>query len=150
MKADDNEFLFQSGLWLGEGKISFSSSHEFLKFYTKWEVAENSPGVFTAFQIVEIQDVDEQAFNTYIIEDIELESFKVTLENAAVGSVTGKGLRDGKVIAWEFKGHETLEGFEVYEKQENGDYFFHGEYGGTDQFRTIIEGIVWRKTLLLR
>jgi hypothetical protein len=39
----------------------------------------------------------------------------------------------------------AFEGFEVYEQQENGDYFLHAEYGSPDQFRTIIEGLIWRK-----
>jgi hypothetical protein len=39
----------------------------------------------------------------------------------------------------------VFEGFEVYEKQENGDYFLHGEYGEPHLFRTIVEGLIWCK-----
>jgi len=37
-------FILEPGLWLGEGKISFSASPEFLRFYTKWTVEkDNNP-----------------------------------------------------------------------------------------------------------
>lgn len=139
------EFIFTPGLWLGEGKISFSASSEFLKFYTKWEIAEESPGVMRALQIVEMQGIEEQVINNFTFADIKPTSFTVVLENNIVGRVYGTGLRDEGTIAWEFRGHLTFEGFEVYERQETGDYFLHAEYGATDQFRTIVEGLIWRK-----
>jgi hypothetical protein len=139
------EFIFTPGLWLGEGKISFSASSEFLKFYTKWEIAEESPGVMRALQIVEMQGIEEQVINAFTFKDIKPTSFTVVLENNIVGRVYGTGLRDERTIAWEFRGHLTFEGFEVYERQETGDYFLHAEYGAPDQFRTIVEGLIWRK-----
>jgi hypothetical protein len=139
------DFVFTPGLWLGEGKISFSASHEFLKFYTKWEIQEESPGIMKATQTVEMQGVDEQVINILTFQEIKPTSFTVILENNIIGSVSGKGIRDENMIAWEFQGHLTFEGFEVYEKQENGDYFLHAEYGSSDQFRTLIEGLIWRK-----
>jgi hypothetical protein len=139
------DFVFTSGLWLGEGKISFSNSAEFIKFYTKWEIQEESPGIMKARQIVEMQGVEEQVINTLTFKDIKPTSFIVLLENNIVGSISGTGIRDENMISWEFKDHLTFEGFEVYEQQENGDYFLHAEYGSSDQFRTIIEGLIWRK-----
>jgi len=140
--TNTKEFLFTPSLWLGEGKISFTSSPEFLKFYTKWEIKEKENDILIATQIVEIQGIVEKTFNTYFIEDIQPTSFKVTLENAIVGSITGMGRRDSNVISWEFLNGDILEGFEVYKKQENGDYSFRGEYG-REEFKTIIEGIIW-------
>jgi hypothetical protein len=139
------DFIFTPGIWLGEGKITFSASSEFLKFYTKWEILEETPGVMKAKQIVEMQGVGEQVINLFTFKDIKATSFTVTLENNLVGQMTGTGLRDKNVIAWEFQGQVTFEGFEVYEQQENGDYFLHAEYGSSDQFRTIVEGLIWRK-----
>lgn len=142
-----NDFIFTPGLWLGEGKISFSASPEFLKFYTKWDIQEVAPGIMSATQIVEMQGVEEQqVINVFTFKDIIPESFQLTLENDLVGMVEGKGIRDGQTIAWEFRNQTNFEGFEVYERQENGDYFLHAEYGAPDQFRTIIEGLIWRKT----
>lgn len=140
-----NDFIFTPGIWLGEGKISFSASEEFLKFYTKWNIVEGESGVITATQIVEMQGIEEQVINRFTFTDITPTSFMVLLENNIVGSVSGKGLRNQHVIGWEFRGHLTFEGFEVYEQQETGDYFLHAEYGAPDQFRTIVEGLVWRK-----
>lgn len=141
-----NAFIFTPGLWLGEGKISFSASPEFLKFYTKWEIQEKASGIMSAIQIVEMIGVDEQpVINVFTIKDILPESFHLTLENDLVGMVEGKGIRDTHTIAWEFHNQTTFEGFEVYEQQQNGDYFLHAEYGAPDQFRTIIEGLIWRK-----
>lgn len=138
-------FIFTPSLWLGEGKISFSASPEFLKFYTKWEIKEKSPGVMTATQVVEMHGMEEQVINVFTFKDIQPNSFTVNLENNIVGSISGTGLRDENTIAWEFRGQAILEGFEVYEQQETGDYFLHAEYGSSDQFRTIIEGLIWFK-----
>ena len=139
------DFIFTSGIWLGEGKISFSNSPEFIKFYTKWEIAEESPKVMKAVQVVEMHGVDEHVINIFRFKDITPTSFSVSLENTLVGTITGTGLRAERLIAWEFRGKSAIEGFETYEQQENGDYFLHAEYGTPDQFRTIIEGLIWRK-----
>jgi hypothetical protein len=139
------DFIFTPGLWLGEGKISFTISPEFIKFYTKWEIVEDISGITTATQIVEMQEMEERVINHFTFKDIQPTSFTVILENELVGSVTGKGIRDERTIAWEFRNQPNFEGFEVYEQQENGDYFLHAEYGSPDHFRTIVEGLVWRK-----
>ena len=31
-------FLFEPGLWIGEGHVQFSSSPEQVKFYTRWKI----------------------------------------------------------------------------------------------------------------
>jgi hypothetical protein len=67
------------------------------------------------------------------------------LENELLGKVKGAGVIDEKTIAWEFHGTGGLEGFEVYELQDNGDYMMHAEYSSPDQFRTIIDGRIWKK-----
>ncbi len=139
------EFIFTPGLWLGEGKISFSASHEFLRFYTKWRITNEETGVIKATQTVEMQGIEEQVINHFTFKDIKPDSFSILLENNIVGMVEGKGLRNDRLIAWEFRGHLTFEGFEAYEQQENGDYFLHAEYGASDQFRTIVEGLIWLK-----
>lgn len=140
------DFLFIPGLWLGEGKITFTSSPEFLKFYTKWEISQISSDLMKAVQVVEIQGVEEHVVNTFTFTDITSTTFAVSLENNLVGKVSGTGLRNDRVIAWEFRGQSAFEGFETYERQENGDYFLHAEYGPPSDFRTIVEGLIWSKS----
>lgn len=140
------DFIFTPGSWLGEGKITFSASSEFLKFYTKWEITETSPGIMSAVQTVEMLDVEEHVVNTFTFYDIKPTSFSVSLKNPQIADqILGTGLRDEHSIAWEFQGNSALEGFEVYEKQQNGDYFIHAEYGSSSDYRTIIEGLLWQK-----
>ncbi|MCE2982136.1 MAG: hypothetical protein LW832_01095 [Parachlamydia sp.] len=142
----DYEFIFSDGIWLGEGKITFSSSPEFIKFYTRWQIVKEESDQIHAVQVVEMQGIQEQIINKFIFYDIKPKKFSLVLENQIVGKISGTGLRtDGSTVAWEFRGQSTLEGFENYERQENGDYFLHAEYGSPDQFRTIVEGLVWRK-----
>ena len=143
-----NTFIFTPGIWIGEGKISFSASSEFIKFYTKWDVKKERKGVIKATQAVELQGADEILINTFTFYEMKENSFKVTLENNQVESVQGTGVRDEKTVAWEFKGHPECEGFEVYEMQENGDYFLHAEYGTPPHYRNTIEGLIWLKTNL--
>lgn len=139
-----HEFIFTPGTWIGEGKISFSASPEFIKFYTKWQITKEE-GHIKAVQAVEMQGVDEHVVNVfYVIPDQE--AFKIQLENEMIGKVSGTGLTTEKTIAWEFREQFDFEGFESYELQENGDYFLHAEYASPDQFRTIVEGLIWKKS----
>jgi len=140
-----NDFVFISGIWLGEGKITFSTSSEFIKFYTKWQIVEESSGAMKATQTVEMRGIEEQVINVLTFTDISETKFAVTLENQTVGKIQGTGLRDHHVIAWEFR-QPQFEGFEVYELQENGDYFFYAEFCTPDQFRSLVEGPVRNKS----
>lgn len=142
----NEDFIFTPGYWLGEGKISFSSSPDFLKFYTKWEMSRIDPHAMRAVQAVEMEGVQDHVVNTFTFFDIQEKSFSVCLENENVGKIYGRGFRDDRMIAWEFRGQPSFEGFETYEKQENGDYFIHAEYGSPSEFRTIIEGLIWEKS----
>lgn len=144
-------FLFSPGKWLGEGKITFSGSPDLLKFYTRWDIAPAEPEgelhEIVCLQIVEMQGATEEHIkNRFTFSQVDSVSFVLELENELIGVVQGKGLMDEKKIAWEFRGHSTFEGFEVYELQENGDYLFHAEYVSPDQFRSLIDGRIWKKT----
>lgn len=144
-------FIFSPGKWIGEGKISFSGSPEILRFFTRWEISSAEPeGVLheiTCHQVVEMQGgaAEEHIKNRFTVSQVNDNSFVLELENELIGVVQGKGIIDAKKIAWEFRGHPTFEGFEVYELQENGDYLFHAEYVSPDQFRSIIDGRIWKK-----
>ena len=131
---------------MGEGKITFGASSQFLKFYTKWEIEEEQAGIIKATQTIEMHGIEEQLINALTLSDIQQNSFKIVLESNVAGRTEGKGLRDERTIAWEFRGESSFEGFEVYERQETGDYFMHAEYGSPEIFRTVIEGLIWLKT----
>lgn len=140
-----HEFIFDTAQWIGEGKITFSSSPEHLHFYTKWMIAPLTNGIIHCQQKVETQGNDDQVINDFSISDLTSTNFKIELQNEHVGKVYGQGIIDDKTIAWEFRGNNQIEGFEVYELQDNGDYMVHAEYSSTDQFRTIIDGRIWKK-----
>ena len=140
-----HDFLFKPGLWIGEGKVTFSASPETLRFYTKWTIEEEVDKKIICYQHVEMEGGDSNVFNTFIFSGILPTSFSVELTSEMLGSVQGKGVIDAKTIAWEFRGHPDFEGFEVYELQENGDFMLHAEYSSADQIRTIIDGRIWKK-----
>lgn len=137
-------FVFTPGIWIGEGKITITLVAQFLKFYTKWEIKEESPGCYQAYQIIENVGTDEKLFNTYRFFDLKNNTFKVHMKNDLFGEVEGKGIIDTKTIAWEFT-KKPLNGYEVYEVQENGDYLFHAEYISSEDFSTTVEGLIWKK-----
>lgn len=139
-----NDFILRPGLWIGEGKITFSTSPQFIKFYTKWIIKEESPGVLSATQTVEMQGIKEHGLNYFTIEDISKNGFAIILDNELMGRVEGKGVINSKTIGWEFR-QSSFEGFEIYERQENGDYALHAEYASPEQHRTIIDGLIWEK-----
>lgn len=142
-----HEFLFHPGHWIGEGKIAFSGSPQHLHFYTRWEIEKMDDQTLTCNQQVEMQGSDELVNNRFVVSEISLSTFSVELENELIGKVKGKGVMDARTLAWEFRGKEGLEGFEVYELQDNGDYLMHAEYSSLDQFRTVIDGRIWKKSI---
>ena len=97
-------------------------------------------------QRVEIQGSGDGINNRFVVSELLGGRFKIHLENELLGYIEGTGLVDSKTIAWEFRNNSAVEGFEVYELQENGDYMFHAEYSSPDQFRTIIDGRIWKKS----
>jgi hypothetical protein len=140
-----HEFIFQPGRWIGEGRIAFSATEETIRFYTRWISEKGGPGGISCTQDVEMQGAEPATHNFFIFYNLTSTSFEISLENEIVGVVKGKGVIDDKIIAWEFHQTGGLEGFESYQLQENGDYMFHAEYSSQDQFRTIIDGRVWKK-----
>lgn len=145
-------FLFFSGHWLGEGKISFTASSDVLKFYTRWLISPEKeknaerPKEIICTQEVEMQGADESIQNRFTFTNITDSTFHLRLENELIGSVEGTGIYEPKKVAWEFRESPTFEGFEIYELQENGEYLFHAEYVSPEQFRSIIDGRIWKKT----
>jgi hypothetical protein len=145
----EHPFIITPSYWIGEGKISFSSSPDIMRFYTRWVIAEplgNGAGKMLGTQDVEMHGGDDRIKNRFIFSHITSSSFQVELENELVGKVQGQGIIDPQKIAWEFRGYPNFEGFEVYELQENGDYLFHAEYVSSDQFRSMIDGRIWEKS----
>ncbi len=141
-----NEFIFEPGTWLGEGKITFTASAQFIKFYTRWKIEKEGDDTLKATQVVEMEGASDQLINTFTITQMKPGTFTISLENNLIEKVDGTGIRDSKTIAWEFRGDPEFEGFEVYERQETGDFFMHAEYGSKDQYRTIVEGLIWKKS----
>lgn len=142
-----HKFIFTPGYWIGEGKISFSTSTSHIRFYTRWMVEPEQDGLIVCSQQVEMQGTEEVLANRYSFSNIGTEGCKILIENELVTSVQGFCVFEPKTIAWEFRGHDTMEGYEVYQLQENGDYMFHAEFSSADQFRTIIDGRIWPKAL---
>ncbi len=133
--------------WLGEGKIKLSMVEEELDFFTKWNMgALNPEGQIPAVQEVEIKGMNDVMLNKFLITDITATTFTIELENATLGIIVGKGVIKKNLIAWEFRDNELeFEGFEFYEKQEDGSYLMRAEYATSDQHRTTIRGKIWEK-----
>lgn len=139
-------FLLLPGFWVGEGEVAFSASPETVHYFTKWEIHPPSEGKIRCVQTVEMQGIKEHVTNKFTLSSVNREGFTILLENDMLDKIIGKGLIDPKKIAWEFRDHESFEGFEVYDLQENGEYLMHAEYASPDQFRTIINGRIWKKS----
>lgn len=142
---DKFDFIFKPGLWIGEGKVTFSASPETVRFYTKWTVEEEKNKMIACQQHVEMEGGESNVYNTFVFSNLLPNSFSVELTSEMLGTAQGKGIIDEKTIAWEFRGHPEFEGFEVYELQDNGDFMLHAEYASIDQIRTIIDGRIWKK-----
>jgi hypothetical protein len=138
-------FIFEPGSWIGEGKVSFSTTLESLHFYTKWIVKEKVKDRLVLEQLVEMQGVHEKVINQFTLKNITESGFDILLENDLIGSCEGKGMIQGDTVGWEFRGESGLEGFETFQKQENGEYQVKAEYASPDQFRSMIHGRIWKQ-----
>jgi len=141
-----HDFIFKPGTWVGEGRVTFSTSPEHIHFYTKWIISKEEQNAISCTQEVEMRGGGENVCNHFTFLDISDTSFAIQLENELLGKTIGKGVVEAKTIAWELRDHPDFEGFEVYELQDNGDYMVHAEYISPDSHRTTIDGRVWQKS----
>ena len=142
-------FLLSPGVWLGEGKIVLSMVQEELSYVTKWSIMPpDGEGRIECLQEIQIKGVADVMHNQFSVFDLTSNLFQIELENQSLGRVGGKGLIDDKVIAWEFRLSEVgFEGFELYEKQKDDSYNIRAEYASSDDFRTVIQGRLWKQAV---
>lgn len=138
-------FLFQSGIWLGEGKISFATTNDSVRFYTRWKFVDTTAEGHVWLQEVELHELDQTNRNLFTISHPTNNNFQIRLENESMGCVTGKGIINPDVLAWELRDQPESEGFEIYNRQKNGEYLFRAEYASSAPYRTLIEGRLWLK-----
>lgn len=136
-------FIFSKGVWLGEGVIAFAGSPDTVKFFTRWTIEKEKDGMIACMQEVELHGLEQKSENAIHFTLLKEGDFKISLENELMGKVTGKGIWDKKKMAWELRDQPGMEGYEVYELQENGEYIFHSEFS-SPPFRTIIDGRLWK------
>ena|ERR1700733_3198723 len=144
MRSHKHLFLLQPATWTGEGSVSFDSSSDRIFFSTTWKIGLIENQRIQCSQQVKMEEIDETVENKYIFYFKDNFSFDLELENESLGKVRGSGLTDEKTIRWEIFGETSVQGYEVYEIQENGGYLFHAEYASPNQFRTLIEGQIQR------
>lgn len=138
-------FLFKPQVWIGEGTVSFPSSQDTTRFFTRWRVLDDSPEKIHCTQEVELHGIRQTNINKFEITDIIPGHFKISLENETIGKVAGKGIFDDKIVAWEIREKAGLEGYEVYTLQPTGEYLFRAEYATGNHIHTIIQGKIWKK-----
>lgn len=140
-------FIFGPGTWLGEGKVKLTVSDEELKYVTRWNIDKSKKnGLIGSIQEVQITGIPDVMHNQFSFYDFADEQFKVQLENPTIGKVIGTGIYRPKLLAWEFRNNGMeFEGFEMYELLADGSYFMHAEYVSNEEFRTSIQGKIWKK-----
>lgn len=143
--AQQHLFILTPGVWIGEGRITFSASPDELRFYTKWHVEKIENGKIACEQRVEMEGREDTLTNRFLLNEILPSRFHIQLSSEFLGPIHGKGLIDQTTIAWEFRGNADFEGFEVYQLLPTGEYRLHAEYASSDSFRTIVDGRIWLK-----
>jgi hypothetical protein len=139
-------FIFSEGTWLGEGKIRFSNSPTEISYRTSWSQLSFEPALIALQHKVELSGLPETVTNNFEIIGADSSSFLIKLSNELMEDAVGKGVIEEKKIAWEFR-LPHFEGFEVYNLMEDGSYRVHAEYLSSDQFGTIINGKIWKKSV---
>ncbi len=143
-----HQFLLLPNTWLGQGKIQLNMVSEELAFFTRWNVDHiDGEGRIECTQEIQVKGLSDVMSNEFFIYNLSSGEFVIDLENQTLGRISGKGIVNEKIIAWEFRVEEIgFEGFEIYEKQDDTNYLMRAEYATSDQFRTLIQGRVWQQT----
>lgn len=142
-----HEFLLSPSSWMGQGKIKLNMVAEELVYFTRWDIGNpDAAGRIGCFQEIQIKGLSDIMHNQFTIYNLNSGEFAIDLENQALGKIVGKGVINEKIIAWEFRIEEMgFDGFEFYEKIDEKNYLMRAEYATSDQFRTMIEGKVWKQ-----
>ena len=141
---DKSPFIFEPGIWLGQGTIKLNFSDEELPFHTRWSVEKkDKDGKIRVIQEVQISGLSESVDNHFVFSSVAGGAFSIELYNDSVGTVLGEGLRKNNKVSWEFRS-EDLEGFEHFEVLSDGTYAHHSEYCTKDDYRSQIKGKIWR------
>ncbi|MCI5052047.1 MAG: hypothetical protein MRY21_02790 [Simkaniaceae bacterium] len=143
-----HKFLFTSGSWIGEGKITMNALEEELSFFTRWRSHHPDPDFieFESTQEIQIAGHSDIMNNEYFFSDFVKGRFEVELENQAWGKVYGEGIIDENFIGWEFRGNDVgFEGYEYYQLQEDGSYRVKAEFSTGEDFHTTISGKIWKQ-----
>src|SRR5271170_7951912 len=97
-------FLLTPSSWLGQGKIQLNMVAEELAFFTRWNIgAPDEQGKIECSQDIQVKGLSDVMQNQFRIYALNNGEFQIELENQALGKITGKGLINDKVIAWEFR-----------------------------------------------
>ena len=142
-----HQFIFTPCSWIGEGTITLNMVEEDLNFFTKWNILDKDFSErIQSVQEIQIAGISENMHNELIFFDFTRNGFSVEMDNINIGRVVGEGIFDENIIAWEFRNNElNFEGFETYYKEKEEDsYKVHAEYVTSDQFRTQIDGRIWK------
>lgn len=147
MTTTKHSFILAPSTWLGEGRIRLNMVDEELAFYTRWDISNRDPsGKIDCTQEIQVKGLSDIMINQFSFYELSPTTFTIDLENQALGRITGSGLINDKIIAWEFRIEDIgFEGFEFYEVQPDNSYLMHAEYATSDQFRTLIQGKVWKQ-----
>ncbi len=136
-------FIFQLGQWSGEGLLSFSMADDQIPFKTRWRIEEEKNGIIAFSQTLEVDGYTDHMKNVFKIWDVREGHFLIELSNELIGTVQGKGVVNESVIAWEFKSKgQPFEGFEIYEKKEEGVYQFKAEFTSGNNLHTFVQGMI--------
>lgn len=132
-------FIFTPGKWQGKGSIMLSLSPTALHFTTHWHVHAVKDGSIEAEHLVEIEGAGEPLKNMLRFFDFTKTTFQVELTNDIIGKAIGKGIIDEQTLAWEFRNHTSMDGFELFQRDTAGEgYHVHAEYASPDRTRSVI------------
>lgn len=123
-------FLFQPGMWEGQGIIQVTGVSDALKFYTWWTIDVEADGQsICATQKVEIKASNHMLTNFFKVSLISANAFKMLLHNAYLQESEGIGHVDASAVMWKFdRPEQQIQGFEICHLQPDGSYQCQAEF----------------------
>jgi hypothetical protein len=133
--------------WLCQGKIKINVVQDELSFCARWVVSKSEESEVICTQEIEVEGMEDKIENKLHITNIKDGKFDIVVQNDIWGEATGTGRIYPEKIAWEVRKHGPgFEGLEIYSLAEDGKYTIRSDFMTPNEYRSHIEGAIWKKS----
>lgn len=142
-------FFDETKQWRGEGTLTVSDLEQPIQILISLDLVETSShfGSLSYEHSLIFQGMNEVVENTYVLHSFEKGKFQIEISNQAWGKILGVGIFTDRFFGFEIGSHENqFQGYEYYQKTEEGFWSVEGEYVSNGDMRSQVKGFIYPAT----